>query len=75
MMTETEFLNRFQRKANGEWICTKPIKVNGPEGPVMIEEGTKFPRGAHFMGLDLAKELDEMAAKHRVPPSSSVRAA
>jgi hypothetical protein len=27
MMTEVQFLNRFQRKPNGEWACTKPIKV------------------------------------------------
>jgi len=67
MMTETQFLNRFQRQPNGEWACTKPIKVNGPSGPVMIDEGTSFSPGALFLGLDLAKELDQMAAKHRFP--------
>ena len=38
MMTEAQFLNRFQRQPNGEWACTKPIKIHGPSGPVMIEE-------------------------------------
>jgi hypothetical protein len=33
MMTEAQFLNRFQRQPNGEWACTKPIKVHGPSGP------------------------------------------
>ena len=75
MMTEVEFLNRFERGANGEWACTKPIKVNGPRGPVMIDEGAIFSPGALFMGIDLAKELDLMAAKHRVVPRSSARAA
>ena len=65
MMTEVQFLDRFQRKPSGEWACTKPINVNGPRGPVVIPEGTTFVRGALFLGLDLAKELDEMAAKHR----------
>ena len=46
MMTETQFLDRFQRQPNGEWACTKPIKIHGPSGPVMIEEGTSFSPGA-----------------------------
>jgi hypothetical protein len=74
MMTEVQFLNRFQRQSNGEWACTKPIKINGPSGPLMIDEGTSFSPGALFMGLDLAKELDQMAAKHRLSaarPASS----
>jgi len=66
MMTEVQFLNRFHRQSNGEWACTKPIKVNGPSGPVLIDEGTSFSPGALFMGLDLAKELDQMAEKHRL---------
>ena len=64
MMTEMEFLNRFQRQPNGVWACTKPINVKGPSGPVVIGQGASFKPGALFMGLDLAKELDQMAAKH-----------
>ena len=72
MMTETQFLNRFQRQPNGGWACTKPIKINGhPSGPLMIEEGTSFSPGALFLGLDLAMELDQMAAKHRSPDAQS----
>jgi hypothetical protein len=67
MMTETQFLNRFQRKPNGEWACTKPIKINGPSGPLMIEEGASFSPGALFLGIDLAMELDHMAQKHHSP--------
>jgi len=65
-MTEAEFLNRFQREATGAWACTKSIKVDGPSGPEFIIQGASFVPGALFMGLDLAKELDRMAAKHRV---------
>ena len=71
MMTETQFLSRFRRLPNGEWACTKPIKINGPSGPLMIEEGTSFSPGALFLGLDLAVELDHMAAKHRSPNAQS----
>ena len=56
MMTEMEFLNRFQRQPN--------VNVKGPSGPVVIGQGASFKPGALFMGLDLAKELDQMAAKH-----------
>ena len=73
-MTEVQFLNRFQRQPNGEWACTKSIKINGPSGPLMIDEGTSFSPGALFIGLDLAKEPDQMAAKHRLSaarPASS----
>ena len=75
MMTEVEFLNRFQRQPQGAWSCTKPIKVDAPSGPVMIDQGASFSPGALFMGLDLAKELDQIAAKHRSTFKSSVRGA
>jgi hypothetical protein len=55
MMTEVQFLNRFQRQSNGDWSCTNPININGPSGAVMISEGTLFSPGALFMGLDLAR--------------------
>jgi len=62
MMTKGEFLNRFQRRPNGAWYCTKPIKVEGPNGPFTIRQGVTFNTGALLLGLDLAKELDLMAA-------------
>jgi hypothetical protein len=65
-MTEAEFLNRFHREPTGTWACTKPIKIDGPNGQVLIGQGESFGPGVLFMGLDLAKELDRMAAKHRV---------
>jgi hypothetical protein len=74
-MTEVDFLNRFQRQANGVWVCTKPIKIDGPSGLVIIGQGTSFSPGILFMGLDLAKELDQMAAKHRSVPKPLARVA
>jgi hypothetical protein len=64
VVTEVEFLTRFQRGPNGVWACTKPIKIEGPNGPIIIGQGASFKPGASFLGLDLAKELDQMAAKH-----------
>jgi hypothetical protein len=41
MMTELEFLSRFRRQPDGVWACTKPININGPNGPVVIGQGAK----------------------------------
>ena len=71
MMTELEFLNRFRRRPDGVWDCTKPINIKGPNGPVVIGQGASFSPGALFMGLDLANELDQMAAKHGVRSQTS----
>jgi hypothetical protein len=68
MMTELEFLNRFRRSPNGVWACTKPINVNSPNGLVVIDQGRRFGPGTLFMGLELARELDQMAAKQGPKP-------
>ena len=73
-MTEVEFLNRFHHQPNGAWACTKPIKIDGPNGPIIIGQGASFEPGASFMGLDLAKELDQMA-KRRSSPKPAARKA
>lgn len=65
-MTEAEFVTRFQREPAGSWICTKSIKIEGPNGPLFITPGQSFSPGALFLGLDLAKELDRMAAVQRL---------
>ena len=64
-MTEVEFLSRFERRPTGVWSCTKPIKIDGPNGPLFITPGQGFSPGASFLGIDLAKELDRMAAIQR----------
>ena len=64
-MTEAEFVSRFQREPTGSWTCTKPIQVDGPNGPLVIVQGQSFSPGALFLGIDLAKELDRMAAMLR----------
>jgi hypothetical protein len=73
MMTKVEFLNRFQRQPDGAWCCTKPIKVEGPSGPFTIRQGVIFNPGALLLGLDLAKELDRMAAEERIAKNPALR--
>ena len=31
MMTELEFLNRFEHRPDGVWDCTKPINIKSPK--------------------------------------------
>lgn len=64
-MTEVEFVSRFQRELTGSWTCIKPIKIDAPRGPLFINPGHSFSPGALFLGIDLAKELDRMAALQR----------
>ena len=64
-MTEIEFLRRFERQPTGVWSCTKPLKIDGPNGPLFITPGQEFSPGDSFLGIDLAKELDRMAAIQR----------
>ena len=64
-MTEAEFLSRFQRDPTGSWTCTNAIRIDGPNGPLFIRSGQSFSPGALFLGIDLARELDRMAAIHR----------
>ena len=64
-MTEAEFVSRFQREPTGSWTCTKRIKIDGPNGPLVIPQGEGFSPGALLLGIDLAKELNRMAAIQR----------
>lgn len=64
-MIEADFLNRFQREPAGAWTCTKPIKIDGPNGPLFIMQGQSFSPGFLFLGIDLATELNRMAAIRR----------
>jgi hypothetical protein len=73
MMTKGEFLDRFQRQPDGVWCCTKPIKIEGPRGAFTIKQGTRFSPGGSLLGLDLAKELDRMAAEHRIEANPVLR--
>jgi hypothetical protein len=73
MMTKGEFLSRFQRQPDGAWCCTKPIKVDGPSGAFTIRQGVIFNPGALMLGLDLAKELDRMAAEERIAKNPALR--
>ncbi|HEX7053989.1 MAG TPA: hypothetical protein VF211_08680 [Burkholderiales bacterium] len=49
----------FQRNADGSWTCVQATTLDGPNGRIQVAEGTTYRRGVLFMGVELAKWLDE----------------
>ena len=68
-MTEHDVRNSFWRNDDGSWICIDPVTIDHPKGRVQVAPGTTLRPGVYYMGIDLAKWLDE----RRVPPSDSPR--
>jgi hypothetical protein len=52
----------FQRNADGSWTCVEPATLNGPSGRIQVPIGATYHRGMMFMGIELAKWLDEQFA-------------
>ena len=50
-------------RENGAWTCIAPTEFDGPKGRVRVSIASRFVRGTDFMGVDLAKCLDEEREK------------
>jgi len=58
--TEVQELRQaFRRNADGSWTCVQAAELDGPNGRIQVSEGTVYRRGTKFMGVELAKWLDE----------------
>ena len=57
------FIKGFRRNSDGSWECVAAVTLDGPKGRIQVTEGSRFTRGTVFMGIDLAKWLDEEAEK------------
>ena len=49
----------FEKAADGSWRCLKACTINIENKTVVFTEGMKFEKGVPFMGVDVAKWLDE----------------
>jgi len=49
----------FQKNDDGSYSVTKPVVIKGPNGEINLNPGMTFRRGVMFMGIDIAKTLDE----------------
>jgi hypothetical protein len=54
-----DFCDAFQRWKDGSWRCIRAAEWGSPVGRIQVSEGTVFTRGTSFMGLDMAKLLDD----------------
>jgi len=66
------FIDAFQRNADGSWSCVRDVTLNGPGGRIQVPAGKRFHRGTVFMGVDLAGFLEEQAAA-ATPPAARDR--
>ena len=62
-MTDQEILSSFQHQPNGEWLCIKPVQIQGTARNFAVLPGASFSQGYMFMGVDLARELDQAATR------------
>jgi len=53
------FIKHFVREGPGVWSCVEPGEIHLPQGRVQVTPGTRFTRGSMFMGVEIARLLDE----------------
>jgi hypothetical protein len=49
----------FLRDRHGAWVCVERADLHTPSGRIQVTPGSRFMPGTTFMGVDLAKWLDE----------------
>lgn len=53
------FYRAFSRDVDGSWICVAPATLAHPAGRIQVAEGSRFYPGTTFMGVDIARWLEE----------------
>ena len=59
------FISYFVREGEGAWACVKPATLDFGNGRIQVTPGTRLRRGTKYMGVDLARLLDEHYEKAR----------
>ena len=49
----------FQKDSDGNWKCTTACSIEMENEKIIFAEGQKFSRGIPYLGIDVAKWLDE----------------
>ena len=49
----------FVRELDGTWVCIEAAELELPSGRIQIAVGTRFTPGKRFMGVDIARLLEE----------------
>jgi hypothetical protein len=58
------FIRHFLRLEPGVWTCVKSADLNMPGGRIQVAIGSIFKMGIYFMGVDLARNLEDEYQKH-----------
>ena len=51
----------FVRERDGAWVCVQATELVLPSGRIQVAVGTRFTPGTRFMGVDLARLLEDGA--------------
>jgi hypothetical protein len=54
-----DFHRAFNRNPDGSWTCIAPATLTHPGGRIQVTEGSRFYPGTAFMGVDIARWLEE----------------
>ena len=49
----------FVREQDGAWRCIEPAELDLPTGRIQVAVGARFTPGTRFMGVDIARLLEE----------------
>ena len=49
----------FVKEHDGAWVCVKATELALPSGRIQVAAGTRFTPGTRFMGVDVARLLEE----------------
>ena len=54
-----DFIRHFRRESADAWTCLEPAELALASGRIQVTPGSRFVRGTRFMGVDLARLLEE----------------
>ena len=60
-----EFIKYFEREKRGLWACVEKTELALPQGRIQVTAGTRFMLGSKFMGVELAKLLEDQFEKNK----------
>jgi hypothetical protein len=58
-------IKSFVRERDGAWRCIEAAELTLPSGRIQVAAGTRFIRGIPYMGVDLARLLEEQYERIR----------
>ena len=57
------FITHFVRERHCVWACIEPAELSLPGGRIQVTPGSRFVCGTMFMGIDLARMLEDQYGK------------